>query len=82
MELKVHEILLILFAMSKYIECQSSRQSVSEPALYCADLKPQNNIDIKDVRDLISFKLLVCAFCWTYFWHMIYSNLQFSFIFH
>lgn len=41
-------ILTILFAVSKFIECDNLQQQ--GPSLFCSDLNPQNSIDIEQVR--------------------------------
>lgn len=47
MKTKVFGLLATLFAIFKYIGCQSMTDH--PPSLFCTDLKPQNNVDIEQV---------------------------------
>lgn len=44
---KFFGILTILFAVSKFIECDNLQQQ--GPSLFCSDLNPQNSIDIEQI---------------------------------
>lgn len=55
--MKVIGFVTILLAMCKYIECDNVPQ---QQPLFCSDLKPQNQVDIDQVRvDFDTFLLFV-----------------------
>lgn len=68
MKMKVFGFITILLAICKYIECDNVPQ---QQPLFCNDLRPQNQVDIEQVR-IYNFKFLPFVFFSAHFNLYIY----------